>query len=600
METNNKLKFTKAPAVESLIKKINIRNNDKPTLVFALGGLEEIGKNTYVIEYDDEIMIIDAGVKFASENEPGISAIVPDYTYLLENEHKITGLFITHGHEDHIGGIPYLLQKVKVPAIYAPELAAELIKEKLKDFKLQNSTLVKEYVEDDVYKSKHMTVRFAAVNHSIPDAFGIHIQTPNGAIFSTGDYKFDWTPLGHTANIQRMSEFGEQGLELLMADSTNAEVEGYTIGEKSVMKNIDSHILQAKGRIVISSFASNVHRFQEMILLAKKYSKRVVIVGWSLERMIKVIKNLGHLDIDEKMFIKQTEVDKFPKNQVMIICTGSQGEPMAALSKMAKQEHKYMKIIPGDTVIFSSSPIPGNKMDVELIVNRLTKLGARVIVNSSSNLIHTSGHASQEEQKLLFSIFKPHYFMPMHGEFRMLKTHAETAAKVNVPRDNSFVIANGDTIVMQNGKATLGKRIPAEAVYIDGKDQTGKASAVIKERTTLSKEGLIIVIISIDSKTNKMIYPPKIISRGCFYVKDSFNVINESIRIVGNSVNDLLKTNKVTFHSIKQSVRESISPYIFRAKRRNPLIIPVILNKTTPENKVVTKGVAKEQTQNEN
>ncbi|WP_338983958.1 ribonuclease J [Spiroplasma endosymbiont of Othius punctulatus] len=577
METKDK--FIKAANAEKIIKRVEIKNNDKPTTVFALGGLEEIGKNTYVIEYDNEIMIIDAGVKFASENEPGISAIVPDYTYLLENQDKITGLFITHGHEDHIGGIPYLLQKVKIPAIYAPELAAELIKEKLKDFKLQNATNIYEYVEDDVYKSKHMTVRFAAVNHSIPDAFGIHVQTPNGSIFSTGDYKFDWTPLGHTANIQRMSEFGEQGLELLLADSTNAEVEGYTIGEKAVMLNIDSHILQAKGRVIIASFASNVHRFQEMILLAKKYSKRVVIVGWSLERMIKVIKNLGHLDIDEKMFIKQTDIDKYPKNQVIVICTGSQGEPMAALSKMAKQEHKFMKIVPGDTVIFSSSPIPGNRMDVEHVVNRLTKLGARVITNSSSNLIHTSGHASQEEQKLLFSIFKPHYFMPMHGEYRMLKLHAETATKVNVKKDNTFVIANGDTIVMQNGLAKLGKRIPADAVYIDGKDSTGKASNVIKERTTLSKEGLIIVVISIDSKTNKMCYPPKIISRGCFYVKDSFNVINESIKIVGNSVNELLKTNKVTFHSIKQSVRESLSPYIFRAKRRNPLIIPVILNK---------------------
>ncbi|WP_339023014.1 ribonuclease J [Spiroplasma endosymbiont of Crioceris asparagi] len=575
------LPIKKVGSFEKTILRQKIKNNNIATKVFALGGLEEVGKNTYCVEYDDEILIIDAGVKFPDETQLGISAIVPDYTYLVENKEKVVGLLITHGHEDHIGGIPYLLDRMPIPVIYAPELAAALIREKLKDAKPKYQTIVKEYVEDDVYKTKHFDIKFAAVNHSIPDAFGIYVNTPNGAIFSTGDYKFDWTPLGHRANLQRIAEFGELGVELLMADSTNAEVEGYTLGERKVISNIENHILKAKGRVVIASFASNVHRFQEIIKLANKYSKRIVVVGWSLEKIIKVIRELGHLDINEKLFIKQTDVDKYPKNQIMVICTGSQGEPMAALSRMARQEHKAISIIPSDTIIFSSSPIPGNRADVENVINKLTKLGATVIENSDTNKIHTSGHASQEEQKLLFSLLKPHFFMPMHGEYRMLKTHGETATKVNVPKDNVFVVANGDQILLQNQQASLGKRIPVEAVFIDGKDTTGKSATVMKERTILSKEGMILVVVSIDSKINKMCYPPRILSRGCFYVKDSFNIINDSIKIVGNAVNEVLNSEKTTFAGIKNAVRESLSPYIFKHKKRNPLIIPVILNKKT-------------------
>jgi len=550
-----------------------------PTKVFALGGLEEIGKNTYVVEYENEIIIIDAGVKFPDASMLGVNAVIPDYSYLVENQAKIKAMFITHGHEDHIGGIHYLLKQVKVPVIFAPELAAALIRDRLKEHKLTNATTVKDYVADDKWKSKNLEVSFAALNHSIPDAFGILIKTPNGNIFTTGDYKFDWSPLGHFAELDKLAAMGNEGIELLMADSTNAEVEGYTIGEKKVIENLDKLFLKAKGRILITTFASNVHRIQYIIQTANKYGRKIAILGRSIERIIKIIRKMGHLKISEKQFIKANDIHKYPDNQIMVITTGSQGEPLAALSRIANNKHQTVSVKPGDTIIFSSSPIPGNRADVESLVNRLTRVGANVIENNGPNKIHTSGHASQEEQKLLFSLLKPNYFMPMHGEYRMLKKHVETAESVNLAKGHGFVVANGDQIELLNGVAKVGKRIDAEAIYVDGKDMTGQASNVIRERDILSRDGLMAVIVSIDSQNNKLLAQPRILSRGSFYVKDSGNIIGESIGIVTNAVVEVLNSDKPTFGAIKKAIKQSLSPYIFKMKRRNPLIIPVILNK---------------------
>ncbi|PPE04673.1 ribonuclease J [Entomoplasma ellychniae] len=552
---------------------------DIPTKVFALGGLEEIGKNTYCIEYGDEIIIIDAGVKFPDDSLLGINAVIPDYSYLKENESKIKALFITHGHEDHIGGIHYLVKQVKIPVIYAPELAAALIRDRLKEHKLTNETIVKEYVADDVWNTKNIRVSYAALNHSIPDAFGILVETPNGNIFSTGDYKFDWSPLGHFVELSKLASMGDKGIELLMADSTNAEVEGYTVGERGIIENIDKLFLKAKGRIFITTFASNVHRIQQIVELANKYNKKVVILGRSIDRIIKIIRQMGHLKINDKMFVKPNDIDKYLLNEIMIISTGSQGEPMAALSRIANNRHQSISIIPGDTIIFSSSPIPGNRADVETLINRLTKIGANVIESSANNKIHTSGHASQEEQKLLFTLLRPHYFMPMHGEYRMLKKHVETAESVNLQKGHGFVLANGDQLELLQGKATQGKRIDADPIYVDGKDMTAHASNIIRERETLSKDGLIAVVVSIDSKTNKLLCPPRIISRGSFYVKESGNIIAESIYIVSEAINEVLESDRPTFGAMKKAIKQSLSPYIFRTKRRNPLIIPVIINK---------------------
>ncbi|AAT75928.1 MULTISPECIES: ribonuclease J [Mesoplasma] len=552
---------------------------ESPTKVFALGGLEEIGKNTYCIEHENEIIMIDAGVKFPDDSMLGINAVIPDYSYLKENESKIKALFITHGHEDHIGGIHYLVKQVNIPVIYAPELAAALIRDRLKEHKLTDKTIVKEYVADDIWATKNLRVSYAALNHSIPDAFGILVETPNGNIFSTGDYKFDWSPLGHFAELSKLASMGDKGIELLMSDSTNAEVEGYTPGEKGIIENIDKLFLKAKGRIFITTFASNVHRIQQIVELANKYDKKVVILGRSIERIIKIIRQMGHLKINDKMFIKANDIDKHPANKIMIISTGSQGEPMAALSRIATNRHQSISIIPGDTVIFSSSPIPGNRADVEILINRLTRIGANVIESSPSNRIHTSGHASQEEQKLLFTLLRPNYFMPMHGEFRMLKKHIETAESVNLQKGHGFVMANGDQLELLQGNAQIGKRVDADAIYVDGKDMTAHASNIIRERDILSKDGLISVVVSIDSQTNKLLCAPRIISRGSFYVKDSGNVISEAITIVTEAINEVLNSNKPTFGAIKKAIKQSLSPYIFKTKRRNPLIIPVILNK---------------------
>jgi len=580
VELESKIEVKKIKSNEPVVKINQItKQNPYPTKVYALGGLEEVGKNTYCVEYDDEIIMLDAGVKFPDATQLGVSAVIPDYSYLVENNKKIKALFITHGHEDHIGGIPYLLQQVEIPVIYAPELAAALIKEKLKEFKLQNKTVVREYLEVDIYGTKHFKIEFAAVNHSIPDAFGIYVTTPNGSIFSTGDYKFDWSPLGHKASLEKMAKWSSEGIELLLADSTNAEVEGYTLGERKVIQNIDTLFLKAKGRIMIASFASNVHRIQHIIELANKYGRRIVVIGRSLERIIKIIRQIGHLNINDKMFIKPDEIENYPKNQILFLCTGSQGEHMAALSRIARMEHSVIKVIPGDTIIMSSTPIPGNRADVGEMVNKLTKIGANVIENSVDLKIHTSGHANQEEQKLLFSLLKPKFFMPMHGEYRMLKIHGETACSVNVKPHNVFVVANGDQIELHNGSAKVGKRIPADAIFIDGKDMTGKTTNIIRERNILSNNGLMAIIISICSQTNKLIAPPRIVSRGSFYVKESGDVINESISIITTAVLSVLNSAKPTFGAIKTAVKETLSPFIFRYKRRNPLIIPVILNK---------------------
>lgn len=560
-------------------------NNSHPTAtkIFALGGLEEVGKNTYVIEQNNEIILIDAGVKFPDATMPGIEAVIPDYSYLKEHKTKIKAIFITHGHEDHIGGIPYLLKEIDtIPKIYAPKLASALIRYKLKDKSVKTKTKIEIIDNTSIIKTHNFTVNFFAVNHSIPDAFGVCVKTSNGTIVSTGDYKFDWTPLGHNADLEKMAQMGKDGTTLFLADSTNAEVSGYTMTETIVVKRISELFSKAKGRILISTFASNVHRIQQIIEVATKHQRKVIVQGRSLERIISVIRQMGHLKVRDDAFIKPDEAKRLPNNQVVILCTGSQGEPLAALSRIANREHRQIRIIPGDTVIFSSSAIPGNKLDVERVINKLTRLNAIVEENSPLNWLHTSGHASQEEQKLMLSLIKPKYFMPMHGDYRMLKTHKETAVSVGVKADNIFICANGDTIIMEKGQCHLSnKRINADPVYVDGgKDMSEiTTTAIIRDRQILSKEGLIAIVVSIDSQNNKLLAPPTFISRGSFYVRDSAPLVAESIAIVTRAINDVLKSDKVTFAILKNTIKSNLAPFIFKKKRRNPLIIPVILNK---------------------
>ena len=558
---------------------LNTNENKIPTKVFALGGLEEIGKNTYCIEHDDEIIIIDAGVKFPNKNMLGVNAVIPDYSYLIENNSKIKALFITHGHEDHIGGISYLIQQVSIPIIYAPKLATALIRDRLSQNKLDHKTIIKEVDGKSIIKSKHFKLNYVAVNHSIPDAFGIFINTPNGLILNTGDYKFDWTPLGHKTDIEKITMMGANGIKLLMADSTNAEISGYTIAETEILKNVYDIFINAKGRIFFSTFASNVHRIRAIIELGAKLDRKIAIFGRSIDRIIRIIKKLGTLSIDKSAFIKSSKIKSLKDNKILIVCTGSQGEELAALSRMANNTHREVGVKPGDTIVLSSSPIPGNHEAIETVVNKMIQKGAIVKINKPDFRIHTSGHASQEEQKLLFTLTNPTFFMPIHGDYRMLKEHAKTACAVSVKKENVFICANGDQLNLLDDKAWIGKRIKADPILVDGNDLSGQTTIIIRDRLILAKNGLIAVIVCVDSKTNTLVYRPKIIVKGSFFARDSNKFLGVMINIVSNSVNKVLKSNKPTFSLLKKSIKENLQPYVYAHKRRNPIIVPLILSK---------------------
>ena len=497
-------------------------------------------------------------------------------------------------HEDHIGGIPYLLKEVPIPFIYAPRLAAALIRSKLKDFHLENQVKIIEVdgSENDQQKMrgllKNFKITFFAVNHSIPDSFGINIDTPNGKVVTTGDYKFDWTPLGHNADIDKITKMGQEGVTLLLADSTNSEIEGYTLTESKIIKNISDYFLKAKGRIIISTFASNVHRIQQIIKIAQLFDRKILVFGRSLDRIINIIKELGHLKFYEEksiqsLFIKPTEAEQYKDkpHKILIICTGSQGEPLAALSRISLGTHRSVSIIPGDTVIFSSSPIPGNQSNVEMVVNRLSRLGAIVVENSSFNSLHTSGHASQEEQKLMLTLLKPRFFMPMHGDYRMLKSHGNTAESIGIKKEDIFICSNGDQINLykHNDKyyAGIGKRVNANPIFVDGKDTSGLTTRVSRDRQRLSNDGLMAVVASINTKENKLVCNPTIISRGSFYVKDSSALIAESINIATRAIKKVLNEPHPSFAAIKREIKENLSPFIFDKRKRSPVIIPVIL-----------------------
>ena len=421
-------------------------NKTIDTKVYALGGLNEIGKNMYCVEHDNEIIIIDAGVKFAEEGLPGIDYVIPDYSYLKRNENKIRGLLITHGHEDHIGGIPFLLQVVKIPFIYASPLACAMITRKLEEKRLTNATHLIRIDDEYQIKTKYFNIGFFKTNHSIPESLGIIINSPNGRIVSTGDFKFDLTPVGDPADFQKMSFLGETGVTLLLSDSTNAEVPTFSKSEKQVAYAVQEEFRKTEGRLIVATFASNVHRVQQIVEAAVKFNRKILVFGRSMENNIQVSRQMGYIKAPDSFFISNNEAKKLPDNEILILCTGSQGEALAALSRIANGTHKFVKIKPGDTVVFSSSPIPGNASSINVVVNRLFRAGAKVLVNTAFNNLHTSGHASQEEQKLMLLLTKPKYFFPVHGEYRMLKIHAELSQEVGVPKENTFVLSNGDTI----------------------------------------------------------------------------------------------------------------------------------------------------------
>lgn len=552
------------------------RKND--TAIYYLGGLGEVGKNSYCIEHEDTILLVDAGVKFAGDNAlPGIDYVIPDHTYLKENNDKLKALIITHGHEDHIGGIVFLAQTLTLDVVYAPSLACALIRKKLSEKGLKNIKLI-EYNNDSEFKFGKIKVSFFRQTHSIPDSYGILFQTPNGNIVTTGDFKFDFTPVGDRAEIQKMAQIGAAGVDLLLSDSTNSEIEGFTMSEAGVSESIHEIFRNTTHRLIIATFASNVSRVQQVVEAAQKYHRKIIVFGRSMENIIDVARQSGIIKAKDDLFVKPNIGLKLPANQILILCTGSQGEPLAALSRIANGTHKHIKIIPNDTVVFSSSPIPGNALSVNHIINKLSKAGANVITNSILNSIHTSGHASQGEQKLMLQLMNPRYFFPTHGEYRMLKAHAKTATEVGVPKENTFILSNGDVLLLHKKEVRLGGRVHSDDIYVDGNDISGLSTKVIRDRVHLANNGLVAIMVSIDSKNNKLLTRPQIISRGFVYMKENTELIKETQRIANESMKKVLK-KKPTFKEIKEALKNDIGPYLYQQTHRNPIIVPLIINK---------------------
>ena len=566
--------------IASTTTSLGVQNFDpkSDTLVYALGGLGEIGKNMYCYEHDDEIIIVDAGVKFPDDDLLGIDYVIPDYSHLIKNRDKIKALIITHGHEDHIGGIPFLLLTCPIDKIYAPRFAKALIEKKLSEKRRLAGTKIIEINGDSCIQTKHFTIGFFNTIHSVPDSYGVLINTPNGRIVETGDFKFDLTPVGANSDYQKMAYIGASGVSLLQSDSTNSEVEGFSVSEKKVAQSILDITKKTQGRLIVSTFASNVDRLSQILKSAVECGRKVIVFGRSMENVVEIGLTLKTIDIDRSSFLSPDQINSTPANKICIVCTGSQGESLAALSRIANGTHKYVKTIPGDTVIFSSSPIPGNAMSVSGIINQLVRRGARVLVNTPLASLHTTGHASKEEQKLMFQLIKPKYFMPIHGEYKMLKMHADSAVETGIPRENCFICSNGDALVLRDGevfKANI--RIQTDAIYVDGNDLSGLSTSVIKDRKILADNGMVAVVICIDSRTNKILCKPGIVSRGFVFIKESQTLMKEAENLVYEALKGAMK-QKVTFGGLKNTVRETLEPFLFQKTNRNPIVIPVILN----------------------
>ena len=548
-----------------------------PVSVYALGGLGEVGKNMYCIENDEQIIIIDAGVKFPGVEFPGIDYIIPDFTHLKNNRNKIKALFITHGHEDHIGGIPFLLQNVNIPVIYAPRLAAALIKNRLEEHRIGERANIVEYTDTTVVKVGKFIVSFFRVTHSIPDSFGVVVDTPEGRIVSTGDFKVDLTPVGPDIALHRMADLGKEGVDLLLSDSTNAENEGHTPSEKNVYDSINEIFENAAGRVIVSTFSSNISRIQQICQSALVHNRKITIIGRSMEKAVTISRDFGYIKIPEASIIPTSDIKQYKNNEILIICTGSQGEPMAALSRIAGGEHKDVHIQPGDTVVFSSSAIPGNGIMIDHVVNLLSRAGADVVTNSILSDIHSSGHPAREELKLVLKLFQPKYFMPMHGEYRMLRLHAELAQSLGMPAENTFVLNNGDSLTLSRGKISRGYPVEHGNTYIDGKDINGLKDSVMEDRRVLTDDGMLAITLSIDSKKNEIVVEPTFWGMGIIQENED-ETYQDLKQILTKAIREKLQTRTI-FSELKIIIKELASDYLYKKNRRKPMIIPVIMSK---------------------
>lgn len=552
-------------------------NEPNETKIIVLGGLGEVGKNMYCVMHKDAIVIIDSGVSFPEDDLMGIDYVIPDYTFLKENEDKIKALLITHGHEDHIGSIPFLLNQVNIPAIYAPNHAKQLINKKLEDRNIRYDNLFV-YTEDTKLKFDEIEVEFFRVTHSIPDSHGISLKTPDGRIVTTGDYKFDLTPIGPMANLYKMATLGEDGVDVLISDSTNALNEGFSKSESAVDEQLGDMFDRFKNnRIIIATFASNIYRIKHIFETCYKHNRKICIFGRSMENNINISLENGYIDHKELLITADESKNLKPKD-VCLLCTGTQGEPLAALSRMSDGTHKQIKLRPDDIVIFSSSAIPGNALSISKTINKLYLQGVKVYTSSSLADLHTSGHANEEEVKLLMRLLKPKYLMPFHGEFRMLQKQAKIGIACDIPKENIFILKNGHSLVLKNHTVTRGPIYSGSDIYVDGSRVGLIGSAVIKDRQIMSKDGILVVIINVNMKERKLLINPNITTRGFILVNEN----EELIRKIGNKakqiITESLANPKTNFISLKSDLTEALYPFINNLTGRKPIILPIILD----------------------
>ena len=554
-------------------------NNNKTngTKIIVLGGLGEVGKNMYCVMHNDAIVIIDAGVSFPEDDLKGVDYVIPDFTFLKENEDKIQALLITHGHEDHIGSIPFLLSQVNIPVIYAPNHAKQLIQKKLEDRNIRYDNL-KVYDDKTKIKFKEIEVEFFIVTHSIPDSHGISITTPDGRIINTGDYKFDLTPIGPDADLYKMANLGHDGVDLLISDSTNALNEGFSKSESIVDETLGDMFTRFKNnRIIIATFASNIYRIKHIFETCYKHNRKICIFGRSMENNISISIEGGYIDHKE-ILINAEELKNLKPNEVTILCTGTQGEPLAALSRMSAGTHKQVKLTPNDIVIFSSSAIPGNALSISKTINKLYLQGVKVYTSSSLADLHTSGHANEEEIKLLMKLIKPKYLMPFHGEYRMLKKQANIGIACGVKKENTFIIKNGESLILKNHVITRGPIYSGQDIYVDGSRIGEIGSAVIKDRKIMASDGILVVIINVNMKEKKLLIKPNITTRGFILVNENEELIKKIETKTEQITNEALKDKKINFISLKEIITENLYPYINYLTGRKPIILPIILD----------------------
>lgn len=554
------------------------KNNSRSKLsIFALGGLDEIGKNMYVVQYGDDIAVIDSGLMFPEEEMLGIDVVIPDITYLVENRDKVRGILITHGHEDHIGGLPYILRELNVP-VYGTKLTMGLVEHKLREAHMLNQTKRILINNRSEVRLGSMKATFFNTNHSIPDSVGVSIETPEGCVVHTGDFKFDMTPVNdQTADMHKMAEIGNKGVLCLLSDSTNAERPGFTGSERNVGEALDEVFRTSKQRIIVATFASNIHRVQQVVDASYKHNRKLAVVGRSMVNVVNIGMELGYLRVPSDLLIDPDEINRLPAHRVAVMSTGSQGEPMSALTRMAHGSHRKIEILPGDTVILAATPIPGNEKLVSRIVDQLFRVGANVIYSSSGHGVHVSGHGSQEDLKLMLNLMKPKFFIPIHGEHRMLRAHGQLAEMTGVRPENIFICDNGDVVEFSGGKARYGSKVAAGNVLIDGLGVGDVGNIVLRDRKLLSQDGILVVVVTLSKSNGKILSGPDIISRGFVYVRESEKLLEEANRIVTQTMEKCASEQVSEWASLKTSIRDALSRFLHDQTRRRPMILPIIM-----------------------